>query len=90
MEAVVHDAVRTHLTANSLIRSSQHGSVKGKSCVTNLQEFLEQQQLWWTGEINNVAYLDFAKAFDDKPVPVPHMWLLKKMEAPSMKGDVKR
>jgi len=57
-----------------LITDSQHGFRKGQSCLTNLLEFLEKV----TGCVDaggNVAFLDFAKAFDK----VPHKRLILKM-----------
>lgn len=39
---MVGDAVTMHLTVNNLIGPSQHGFVNGKSCPTNLLEFLEK------------------------------------------------
>jgi hypothetical protein len=42
MESVVRDAVTEHLTSNKQIKPSLHGVVKGKSCVTNLLEFLDK------------------------------------------------
>ncbi len=65
MESVVRDAVTDHLTANRLINPSQHGFVKGKSCVTNLLEFLEKITVSTDrGKAFDIVYLDFAKAFD--------------------------
>ncbi len=76
MESVVRDDVTNHLTANRLISSSQHGYIKGKSCVTNLLEFLEKATVLVNrGEAFDIVYLDFAKAFDK----VSHKKLLKKM-----------
>jgi hypothetical protein len=65
MESVVRDTVTKHLTVNKLIGQSQHGFVKGRSCATNLLEFLEQATAAVDrGEAFDIIYLDFAKAFD--------------------------
>jgi hypothetical protein len=78
MESIIRDAVSNHLTENGLIRSSQHGFMKGRSCATNLLEFLEAATTAVDrGEAFDAVYLDFAKAFDK----VPHQRLLKKMAA---------
>ncbi len=85
MESVIRDAVTDHLTINKLIGSSQHGFMKGKSCTTNLLEFLEAATTAVDrGEAFDIMYLDFAKAFDK----VPHQHLIKKMEAHCLPGEL--
>ena len=46
MESIIKDSVIDHLDKNNLIKQSQHGFTKNKSCATNLLEFLETQQGW--------------------------------------------
>ena len=63
---------------NLLFTSNQHGFRKGKSCVTQLLETLND----WTVNIDkgngtDVIYLDFQKAF----VTVPHHRLLSKLKS---------
>ena len=41
MEKLVHDAIVKHMTENNLFSKAQHGFIEGKSCVTQLLEFLE-------------------------------------------------
>lgn len=41
MESIIQDAVTAHLAEKDLIKNSQHGCMKGKSCANNLLEFLE-------------------------------------------------
>ena len=51
-----------------LAENSQHGFTRGRSCLTNLLEFLEGITYKLDkGEQLDVIYLDFAKAFDKVP-----------------------
>jgi Reverse transcriptase (RNA-dependent DNA polymerase) len=64
MESIIKDEVVKHLEKHKLVKGSQHGFTKGRSCVSNLLCFLEKA----TAELDNgaavdVIYLDFAKAF---------------------------
>jgi len=69
MESLIWDAVTTHLTENKLIKNSQHGFLKDRSCVTNLLEFLEEATTVVDGGAGfDIIYLDFAKAFDKVPI----------------------
>jgi hypothetical protein len=68
MESLVRDQIVQFLEANKLIKNSQHGFRKGRSCLSNLLVFLDKV----TTDIENgssvdVIYLDFAKAFDKVP-----------------------
>ena len=59
---------------NNLFAKSQHGFISGKSCVTQLLEFLEEvSEALDEGDDVDVIYLDFRKAFDK----APHLRLLK-------------
>ena len=62
---------------------SQHGFVKGKSCLINLLEFFEEV----TRKLDKgepVIYLDFWMVFDK----VPHRRLLNKLIADDVKGKI--
>ena len=78
LERLIKSHVVKFLEKNSLIRQTQHGFIKKKSCETNLLEYLE----YITEQMDqhkpcDTIYLDFSKAFDK----VPHKRLLKKVEA---------
>jgi hypothetical protein len=85
MESLIRDKIVDHLVENELIRSSQHGFTIGKSCQTNLLEYLNTlTRLVDSGYNVDVLYLDFAKAFDK----VPHQRLLLKLESHGITGKV--
>ena len=63
------------MNKHNLLNHSQHGFMKGRSCLTNLLEFTE-------GSPVDVIYIDFQKAFDK----VPHQRLIIKLRAHAM-GD---
>ena len=65
------------ITRHSLINQTQHGFLKGRSCLTNLLDFMEHISKWADdGSPVDVIYLDFQKAFDK----VPHQRLLIKLK----------
>ena len=65
LESIIKDNVVEHLDRHKLLRDSQHGFLSGRSCLTNLLDFLETV----TSEIDDgndvdLIYLDFSKVFD--------------------------
>jgi hypothetical protein len=85
MEGLLKDHIVTHLERNRLIKATQHGFMKGRSCVTNLLTFFDKVTSELdSGESIDVIYLDFAKAFDT----VPHERLKKKMKAHGLGGEL--
>ena len=66
-----------HLEKHELIRESQHGFVKKKSCLSNLLVFMVEVTSYLdSGNPVDVIYLDYQKAFDK----VPHHRLLMKLK----------
>ncbi|CAM4643331.1 unnamed protein product [Lepidochelys kempii] len=59
MEQVLKESVLKHLEERKVIRNSQHGFTKGKSCLTHLIAFYDKI----TGSVD-LLFLDFSKAFD--------------------------
>ena len=85
MERIMRDAVLQYMNNNNLFSSAQHGFIKGKSCTSQLLEFLEDvSQALDEGEDAVVIYLDFKKAFDK----VPHRRLLVKLQGYGIQGKV--
>ena len=87
LEAIIKDDIVAHLYKNSLIRPTQHGFMRGKSCATNLLSFFEAATTAVdAGQPVDVVYLDFAKAFDKVPVKR----LMKKVKAHGIGGHLYR
>ena len=68
-----------------LFSEVQDGFIKGKFCMTQLLEFLEEStEVSDNGDEINVIYLDFCKAFDK----VSLKRLLKQVEEYGIKGNI--
>ncbi|PKU44026.1 rna-directed dna polymerase from mobile element jockey-like [Limosa lapponica baueri] len=65
MEQIILSAIMLSMKHTQVIRPSQHGSMKGRSCLTNLISFYDKvTHLVDEGKGVDVVYLDFSKAFD--------------------------
>ena len=85
MESLVRDSITEHLQDYELLGDAQHGFVPRRSCASQLLSCMED----WTKAIEeghpvDVAYLDFAKAFDS----VPHKRLLRKLHSYGLGGNI--
>ncbi|CAM4656253.1 unnamed protein product [Caretta caretta] len=77
MEQVLKESILKHLEERKVIRNSQHGFTKDKSCLTNPIAFYDEI----TGSVDeekavDVLFLDFCKAFDT----VSHSILASKLK----------
>ena len=85
MESILKDYITLHLEKANLIFDSQHGFRKGRSCLTNLLDFIENVTKYLDeGEAVDLVYLDFSKAFDK----VPFARLFKKLNAHGISGQI--
>ena len=87
MDSIIRDAVVEHLQIHNLIKTSQHGFMKGRSCLTNLLVYLDKITTYIDeGLPFDAIYLDFSKAFDR----VPQSLLAMKLNAHGIGGDVNK
>ncbi|GAB0209309.1 mitochondrial enolase superfamily member 1 [Grus japonensis] len=83
MEQFILSVLTRQVQDNQGIRPSQHGFMKGRSCLTNLISFYDLvTRLVDEGKAVDVIYLDFSKAFNT----VSHSILLEKLVAHGLDG----
>ena len=83
LESTIKNCMLEHLMQQSLFKDSQHGFTRGRSCLTNLINFMEEvTDILDEGDPVDMVYSDFAKALDK----VPHQRLFKKLEAHGIDG----
>jgi hypothetical protein len=87
LESIVKEKMISHLLENKMISDSQHGFMPGKSCASNLVEFMDfVTEAVDKGNSVDIFYLDFSKAFDK----VPHKRLVEKMKAKGIEAGAVR
>ena len=65
MEQLILETIFRHNKDKKIIRSSQHGFIKAKSCLTALINlYNEMTGLVDEGRAVGIVYLDFSKAFE--------------------------
>jgi len=85
LESIIKDRIVSYLEGSRLIQDTQHGFRKGRSCLTNLLDFLNfATEQFDQGNQVDVAYLDFSKAFDK----VPHKRLMIQLQSHGIAGSI--
>ena len=84
-ERVIRNNLVKFLEDNTLFSDKQHGFRKGRSCLTQLLQHMDQiLENYLDNSETDVIYLDYAKAFDK----VDHSLLLRKIKSYGIKGKL--
>ena len=87
METLIKNKILEHVEEHAALSGNQHGFMKGKSCLTNLLETLEEVTASLDQGLSvDVIFQDHAKAFDS----VPHKRLINKLQAYGCTGKASR
>lgn len=87
LESIIVDKLAAHLEGNNLLKNSQHGFRRHRSCLTNLLEFFHEVFTEHDRcKAVDVIYMDFQKAFDK----VPFRRLISKVRAIGIQGEICR
>ena len=68
MQQIILSAIMQHMQDSQVIRPSQHGFMKGRSCLMNLISYDKVICLVDEGKAVDGVYLEFNKAFDTLPL----------------------
>ena len=86
MEKFIKEEITSHLDRYDLLNDTQHGFMRGRSCLTNLLTYMEGvTRMLDDGKNVDIIYLNFAKASDK----VPHHRLIGKMASMGVEGRAK-
>ena len=87
MEKIIKEEITGHLSHYDLLNDTQHGFMRGRSCLTNLLTYMEGvTRMLDEGKNVDIIYLDFAKAFDK----VPHHRLIGKVASMGVEGWIQQ
>jgi len=85
LEGIIRDNIINHLKDNKLLSTKQFGFLKGRSTTLQLLKILDDwTEILESGDLIDVVYTDFQKAFDT----VPHRRMLTKLEAYGINGNL--
>ena len=84
-ERIIRNRLVIFLEENKILNSTQHGFRKGRSCLTQLLNHMDNiLKNLMNNQETDVIYLDYAKAFDK----VDHNILIKKLYAYGVRGKL--